>query len=205
MKQRLATGKESSGDGTRSRIIQVALELFAEFGFAGVSTRKIADEARCNCASVCYYFGGKKKLYIECLQQLTLEGNSGMKEILQRPEDKQDFELRLLDFSEVFTKYTSDNRASIKLLMNEINAKKKLPIKSSLFQDIDGMLGGFLLESQIQGIIRKDIDTAFSSKMILSTILGQKLCKVFTPSDEVNDREFAKKLLRSCTFGFYCQ
>lgn len=205
MKEELAAAKESFEDGTKSRILKVALELFAEFGFSGVSTRKIAEVAKCNGASVCYYFGGKKELYLECLQQLTLEGNSGMKEILQRPQDKQDFELRLLDFCEVFTKYTSDNRASIKLLMNEINAKKKLPIKSNLFQDIDGMLGAFLLESQIQGIVRKDIDTAFSSKMILSTILGHKLCKVLTPSDEVNDREFAKKLLRSCTFGFYCK
>jgi AcrR family transcriptional regulator len=205
MKQRLATVRENSEDGTKSRILRVALELFAEFSFGGVSTRKIAEVAQCNIASVCYYFGGKKKLYLECLQHLTLEGNTEIKEILKKPESKQDFEQKLLRFCEVFAKYTSDNGAPIKLHINEISAKKKLPIECNLLQNIDGMLEVFLFESRTQGIISKNIDTALFSKMVLSTILGQKLFKVFRPYDEVSDREFARNLVRSSTSGFYCQ
>lgn len=205
MKEGLAAAKESSEDGTKSRILRVALELFAEFGFSGVSTRKIAEVAECNGASVCYYFGGKKELYLECLQHLSLEADGGIREILQIPEDREDFDKKLRTFCEVFAKYASDHGASIKLLIHEISAKKKSPIECNLLADLDGILEDFLFESQTKGIISKSIDTAIFSKLVLSTILGQKLFKIFKPYDEVSDREFARRLVGNCTSGFYCQ
>lgn len=202
MKEALTTGSKAQAEGTKSRILKVALELFAEFGFAGVSTRKIADEARCNCASVCYHFGGKKKLYLECLQHLKLEGNSELKKILQPPQSREDFEERLLKFCEAFAKYGAENAPTIKLLMNELNAKKKLPLKGHLLETIEGMLNAFLLESQALGIISKNIDIAVFSKMIFSTILSQKFFKVST-SEIINEKEFAMRLIRNCTSDLF--
>ncbi len=45
------------------RIFQAALELFAENGFDGTSTRAIAERANVNLAMIHYYFGTKVKLY----------------------------------------------------------------------------------------------------------------------------------------------
>jgi len=202
MKEALTTGSKAHAEGTKSRILKVALELFAEFGFAGVSTRKIADEARCNCASVCYHFGGKKKLYLECLQLLKLEDNSELKKILQPPQSREDFEERLLNFCEAFAKYGAENAPTIKLLMNELNAKKKLPLKGHLLETIEGMLNAFLLESQALGIISKNIDIAVFSKTIFSTILSQKFFKVST-SEIINEKEFAMRLIRNCTSDLF--
>jgi AcrR family transcriptional regulator len=49
----------------RERLLDAAEELFCERGFGGTSVRDLAAAAKCNVASVNYYFGGKENLYIE--------------------------------------------------------------------------------------------------------------------------------------------
>src|SRR6185369_3569657 len=47
---------------TRSRILDVAEELFGERGFDRVSIRNITAKARVNLASINYHFGSKQEL-----------------------------------------------------------------------------------------------------------------------------------------------
>lgn len=56
---------DSSAEGVRDRLLDVAEELFSERGFEGTSVRELAGAADCNIASVNYYFGAKEKLYEE--------------------------------------------------------------------------------------------------------------------------------------------
>ena len=58
---------------TRERILCAAEELFAEKGYDGVSVREITDRARCNVASVHYYFGNKKGLYLAVFRERMAE------------------------------------------------------------------------------------------------------------------------------------
>jgi AcrR family transcriptional regulator len=51
-----------SGNGTDSRILDSAIVLFAERGFADVTVREIAEHAGANPAAINYYFGGKERL-----------------------------------------------------------------------------------------------------------------------------------------------
>jgi AcrR family transcriptional regulator len=53
----------SDGVEARNRLIDAALALFAEKGFAKTSTREIAQAAQINIASISYYFGDKAGLY----------------------------------------------------------------------------------------------------------------------------------------------
>src|SRR6266478_4189836 len=48
--------------GTRSRILDVAEELFSEQGFDRVSIRDITNKARVNLAAINYHFGSKEDL-----------------------------------------------------------------------------------------------------------------------------------------------
>lgn len=58
-------GKTLRSDGVeaRNRLLDAALVLFAEKGFAKTSTREIAHAAQVNIASISYYFGDKAGLY----------------------------------------------------------------------------------------------------------------------------------------------
>jgi AcrR family transcriptional regulator len=53
----------SDGIEARNRLLDAALALFAEQGFAKTSTREIAQAAQVNVASISYYFGDKEGLY----------------------------------------------------------------------------------------------------------------------------------------------
>lgn len=50
-------------DGTREKLLLAALELFGLYGFEGVSTRKLAEQAGVNLQAINYYFGTKRGLY----------------------------------------------------------------------------------------------------------------------------------------------
>jgi AcrR family transcriptional regulator len=55
--------QRSDGIEARERLLNVALRLFAEKGYAKTSTREIARTADINLASIKYYFGDKENLY----------------------------------------------------------------------------------------------------------------------------------------------
>lgn len=51
------------GEESRQRLLEAAVQCFAEQGFAKTSTRTIAAHAGVNIASISYYFGDKAGLY----------------------------------------------------------------------------------------------------------------------------------------------
>lgn len=57
--------KQPSRDSTRDRILIEAGKIFARKGFRATTVREISDAAEVNLASINYYFGDKKSLYIE--------------------------------------------------------------------------------------------------------------------------------------------
>jgi TetR/AcrR family transcriptional regulator, regulator of cefoperazone and chloramphenicol sensitivity len=61
----LAEARKPRADGeqSRQRLLQTAIRLFAERGYANASTREIALAAGANSASIRYYFGDKAGLY----------------------------------------------------------------------------------------------------------------------------------------------
>ena len=54
--------------GSREKLLEVAVHLFAQKGLDGVSTRDLAREAGLNISLISYYFGGKEGLYRAVLE-----------------------------------------------------------------------------------------------------------------------------------------
>lgn len=54
---------------TRTRILDVAGEMFADRGFQATTVREICQSAGANVAAVNYYFGDKQKLYVESVKR----------------------------------------------------------------------------------------------------------------------------------------
>lgn len=54
---------QDRGTRTRERLLQEAMRIFADKGFAKASTREICQAAGTNVASIHYYFGDKAGLY----------------------------------------------------------------------------------------------------------------------------------------------
>ena len=64
--------KNSRGDGeaTRLHILETAVRLFAEHGYADTTSKMICREAGVNIASVNYYFGSREELYRAVLEEV---------------------------------------------------------------------------------------------------------------------------------------
>ena len=69
-RRRPTKGGYARGEETRARIIAVALRLFGDRGFDGVSTREIAEEAGVNPPALQYYFDSKEGLYCACAEHV---------------------------------------------------------------------------------------------------------------------------------------
>ena len=67
-RRRPPAGGYACGEETRARIVTIALRLFGERAFEGVSTREIAAEAGVNTPALQYYFGSKEGLYLACAE-----------------------------------------------------------------------------------------------------------------------------------------
>lgn len=55
--------------GTRGRIVNAARGVVLDAGFAGVSTRRVAEEAGVPLSQLHYHFGSKRNLVLEVLRQ----------------------------------------------------------------------------------------------------------------------------------------
>jgi AcrR family transcriptional regulator len=54
---------QDRSERTRQRLIEVAVEVFADLGYEAASTRTIVEKAQANLVSIPYYFGSKLGLY----------------------------------------------------------------------------------------------------------------------------------------------
>lgn len=71
------------GEETRARIVRVAVALFGERGFDGVSTREIAADAAVPAPSIGYYFENKEGLYAACLDHIQAEAAAALEPALE--------------------------------------------------------------------------------------------------------------------------
>jgi len=97
----------------RERILSVAEKVFLEGGFDGVSVRELTEAAGVNVALVNYYFGGKRKLYLEVLHNcFSKEAESKCAHLQQAIDPCESPDLRQIVSAYVYSHLGSDESLS---------------------------------------------------------------------------------------------
>ena len=116
-----------SDKDVQERLLNAAEVLFCENGFAGTSIREIAAAAKCNIASVSYYFGGKEKLYTDVWRRhiLVMRNNqiASIEKVMSEDQGEPSLEDLLKAFAETFIGSLVDetrSRQLIKLMSREM-------------------------------------------------------------------------------------
>jgi AcrR family transcriptional regulator len=111
-------GRRSRSDGerTRERILEAALPLFAEHGYAGASIRTIAKAADVNVATLAYHFTDKDGLYLTVVQRLH-EDLSADFPTVQPGTSPQETVRNLIDTAWAFV---AAHRQHVRLLMRNV-------------------------------------------------------------------------------------
>lgn len=111
----------------QDRLLDAAEDLFCEHGFEGTTIRDIAAAARCNIASVNYYFGGKDKLYAEVWRRhLGIMRNTriqSIEKVMSQNQAQPQLEDLLTSFANAFIEPMADESRSqqlIKLMTREM-------------------------------------------------------------------------------------
>jgi TetR/AcrR family transcriptional regulator, regulator of cefoperazone and chloramphenicol sensitivity len=82
------------GDETRQHLLDAAIRLFADHGYAKVTVRDICREAGANLASVNYHFGDKMGLYM-AVCRIAVDAMRAYSDVAMRPPDGCSAEAKL--------------------------------------------------------------------------------------------------------------
>lgn len=105
----------------KTRILEVAEEIFAEKGFIAATIREIVDRAGVNIAAVNYYFGDKERLYNEAVK-FAHECSAKHAPMDEFPGGMPPVEKLTLFIREMTTRMTSPARpSSLRLMMRELS------------------------------------------------------------------------------------
>ncbi len=132
-------------------ILDVAEQLFAEYGFDGTSVRDISKKGNINVAMVSYYFGSKENLLFSLINY----------RIESFKIDLQSEELRLSTAAEKmdllverYLKNMNNNRKMYKIVIHELSQKKKrfdIDIFNAVKDFNINLIDGILQEGEERG------------------------------------------------------
>ena len=131
----------------RERLLDAAERLFCDRGFAGTSIRDIAAAAKCNIASVSYYFGGKEKLYTDVWRRhlLVMRDSqiASIEKAMSANQGKPRLEELLRSFAEAFIGSLVDETKGSRLfqLMMREMLDRRLPPDMFVDEVINPTLG----------------------------------------------------------------
>ena len=108
---------------TRDRILEACLPVFAERGFAGSTTRVLADAAGVNVATLAWHFGGKQGLYEAVIDHM-YEGLTAIEIPADLPQERDERIRRVV--REVFA-YFRTRRDNVRLLQRHVLDRDALP------------------------------------------------------------------------------
>jgi TetR/AcrR family transcriptional regulator len=110
--------RAAAEDGTQARILDAALEVFAERGFDGARTRDIADRAGANLGLLTYYFGDKETLWRAAVARAFDRLRAELVEPLA-PRADDDARAALAELVRRFVRFVSRNPEFMQLMNDE--------------------------------------------------------------------------------------
>ena len=152
---------------TRSEILKVATQEFADRGYNGARVDEIAARTRTTKRMIYYYFGGKRQLYVAVLEQAYAQVRSAEREL---NVDHLDPVAAIKRLAEVSFDHHEAHVDFIRLVMNEnIHRGENIAQLTSLV-DLNSpaieLISRILERGRSQGLFRGDVDAIDVHMMI---------------------------------------
>ncbi len=182
----------------REAILDVAEDLFADFGFEAVSIRQLAKEADINVAMISYYFGSKEQLYKAVISR-KLINTSGL--IASNPNLNPWEKLNLI--GENYVDAFFSRRKFQQIIFREMNLNQRTEITDYLVEHMETNfrnVSGIINEGIAQGIFRKvDVELTVMTMIGITKTYAtntQLACHVMKEanSDEMFSEKYRRRL-----------
>ena len=148
----------------RKRIIDAAMELFAERGFEGTPDLLIAERANLPTALIGYYFGSKGNLFDALLGER-------MPTFSHPVERGSDLRLALIEIGTEFHATLQQNEPFVRILLQEAHLRPAAQqMMYQMREHVLTLLRTLLEDAQRQGKLRS-VDTEMVAQIVFSSIL----------------------------------
>src|SRR6185369_5769364 len=177
----------------RDRLLNVALQLFAQKGFESTSVREIASAAEVTKPTIYYYFKSKEGLYLELLDHIcgTIE-NTVMLSLVSHGTARSRIESFILEILDSIIE-NNDNRQLLYVLLLD----SRRDILSMSHERIKNLIAGILDELVTDGIKRKEFrveNIQEITRSLLACILIFSYEQLFIQSTKFNKKEVERML-----------
>ena len=162
---------------TRTGILNAACGVFAQHGFRGSTTRRIADAAGVNEITIFRQFGSKEALIREAMQHLTQSAN-----IATLPETPVDPPHELTVWSESLMQHLRLRSSIIRKTMSEIEERPEMSeCASYLPRMASSDLCDYLGALRKQGKIRADFEPKTAAAMLMGALFADAMGRDMMP------------------------
>src|SRR3989337_2472546 len=155
----------------RQEILAAAAGVFAQYGFLGATTRRIAEAAGVNEVTLFRYFGSKDTLLLEAMQHVTQA--IGTTELPAEPVDPQS---ELTAWSEAFINHLRLRSSMIRKTMSEIEEHPEIGICAShVPKRASADLCAYLDALKRQGLASEEFDSKTAAAMLMGASFGDAM------------------------------
>ena len=172
----MINAKEST-TSTKNLIIDTAEQLFAQFGYLGVSMMDIASSLGITKAALYYHFDSKEKIYLKVLDNAFKEFSETIQKVIG--DEKLSIENRFRKTITAYINFCLEKRDLAKLTMqklskdsdNIVNFIAKLKIEVA--RQLEPVVKDFLVSKKRSRLIDSKIATYLLIGMLNAFILGE--------------------------------
>ena len=179
---------------TRDKLLEVTIRIFAEAGYHGTTTRRVAQEAGVNEVTLFRQFGSKEVLVREALAAAARRSRPMLSADLPDPVAE------LHRWTLALFYYYYENRQLIRRLMGEMVERQELA--SAICEDSSQeflQLVGFFEALRTRGLVRADVVSEAAAGILLNALLTNALWRDVwpdVPNPEENVAGFVELVLK---------
>lgn len=169
---------------SRCRILDAAARVYAEFGFRGATTRRIATAAGVNEVTLFRAFGSKEALIEEALRHHATVGSASSRILPEHPADP---ERELIAWATAQLADLTAHRSFIRKMMSEIDERPELaPSVTTGWAECDMALHAYLARVRAAGFLDTQTippDTLFAAGvMLLAALFSDAMGRDIVPA-----------------------
>ena len=156
----------------REQLLEAAVKVFANAGFRGATTRRIAQEAGVNEVTLFRQFGSKEGLILEAV----LRAVARLQDEAVLPVVPQDPAAELLDWTRRHYEFVVRNNRLIKAAMADAQAHPDMAcIGDRLGTSIEHTLRAYLERLRDAGACDPDVDVAVASSVLSGVVFADAM------------------------------
>lgn len=164
---------------SRDKIVRAALEVFAEAGYRGATTRRIAQHAGVNEVTLFRHFGSKEELIEEALSR-SGEWEGGAEQHLA--EEPGDCFRELTDFARAQLDHLFRIRSLIRTCMGEGEERPAITTHATERpRQVHDELLAYLRRLRDKGVVEEDADVEVAATVLMGSLFSDAMGRDYMP------------------------